>query len=136
MYSSVALSTHTLYCNHDHYPCLEFSHHFILRLRKCAWVGRMPWRRKWQSAVVFLPGKSHWQRSLVGYSPWGYKRVRHDLVSRQQQHHGIKSSGGISLRLILLETTRKITSRFSNLLSFFLRSTKQIQHTNSGNVMS
>ena len=31
------------------------------------------WRRKWQSTAVFLPGKSHGQRSLVGYSPWGHK---------------------------------------------------------------
>ena len=32
-------------------------------------------RRKWQTTPVFLPGKSHGQRSLVGYSPWGHKRV-------------------------------------------------------------
>ena len=31
------------------------------------------WRRKWQPTAVFLPGKSHEQRSLVGYSPWGPK---------------------------------------------------------------
>ena len=31
------------------------------------------WRRKWQSTPVFLPGKSHGQRNLVGYSPWGRK---------------------------------------------------------------
>ena len=30
------------------------------------------WRREWQSTPVFLPGESHGQRSLVGYSPWGY----------------------------------------------------------------
>ena len=30
-----------------------------------------PWRRKWQSTPVLLPGKSHGQRSLVSYSPWG-----------------------------------------------------------------
>ena len=33
-------------------------------------VGKTPWRRKWQLSPVFLPGKSHEQRSLVGYSPW------------------------------------------------------------------
>ena len=33
----------------------------------------IPWRRKWQSTPVLLPGKSHGQRSLVGYSPWGHK---------------------------------------------------------------
>ena len=31
------------------------------------------WRRKWQPTLVFLPGESHGQRSLVGYSPWGCK---------------------------------------------------------------
>ena len=33
------------------------------------WVGKIPWRRKWQPTPVFLPGKSHGQRSLGGYSP-------------------------------------------------------------------
>ena len=42
-----------------------------------AWVGKIPWRRKWQLTPVFLPGKFHGQRSLVDYSPWNC-RVRHD----------------------------------------------------------
>ena len=33
------------------------------------WVGKTPWRRKQQPTPVFLPGESHGQRSLVGYSP-------------------------------------------------------------------
>ena len=33
------------------------------------WVGKIPWRRAWQSTPVFLPGESHGQRNLVGYSP-------------------------------------------------------------------
>ena len=37
------------------------------------WVGKIPWRRKWQINPVFLPGKSRGQRSLAGYSPWGHK---------------------------------------------------------------
>ena len=37
------------------------------------WVGKILWRRKWQSIPVLLPGKSHGQRSLVGYSLWGRK---------------------------------------------------------------
>ena len=39
------------------------------------WIGKIPWRRKWQSTPVILPGKSHGQRSLVGYSPWGRKEL-------------------------------------------------------------
>ena len=36
-------------------------------------IGKIPWRRKWQSTPVLLPGKSHGQRSLVGYRPQGHK---------------------------------------------------------------
>ena len=35
------------------------------------WVRKIPWRRAWQPTPVFLPGESHGQRGLVGYSPWG-----------------------------------------------------------------
>ena len=42
----------------------------------------MPWRRKWQPIPVFLPGKSHGQRSLVGYNPWD-RRIGHSLVTKQ-----------------------------------------------------
>ena len=35
--------------------------------------GRFPWRREWQPTPVFLPGKSHGQRSLVGHSLWGHR---------------------------------------------------------------
>ena len=38
-----------------------------------SWVRKIPWRRKWQPIAVFLPGKSHGQRSVVGYRPWGSK---------------------------------------------------------------
>ena len=41
------------------------------RVRSLGWED--PWRRKWQSTPVLLPGKSHGQRSVVGYSPWGRK---------------------------------------------------------------
>jgi len=37
------------------------------------WIGKIPWRRKWQPGPVFLPEKFHGQRSLVGYSPWCFK---------------------------------------------------------------
>ena len=33
-------------------------------------VGKIPWRREWQPAAIFLPGESHGQRNLAGYSPW------------------------------------------------------------------
>ena len=39
------------------------------------WVRKIPWRREWQTALVFLPGESHGQRILVGYSPWDCKEL-------------------------------------------------------------
>ena len=47
-------------------------------------VRKIPWRRKWQPTLVFLPGKSHEQRTLVGYNPWSHKGVGHDLATKQQ----------------------------------------------------
>ena len=44
----------------------------IKRLRFHPWVGKIPWRRAWQSTPVSLPGESHGQRSLAGYSPLGH----------------------------------------------------------------
>ena len=37
------------------------------------WLGKIPWRKKWQPTPVFLPRKLHRQMSLVSYSPWDYK---------------------------------------------------------------
>ena len=39
------------------------------------WVRKISWRRAWQPTPVFLPGESHGQRSLVGYSPWGHREL-------------------------------------------------------------
>ena len=49
--------------------------------RKCKrhgfdlWFRKILWRRAWLPTPVFLPGESHGQRSLVGYSPWGHKEL-------------------------------------------------------------
>ena len=45
-----------------------------LQCRRCRfdpWVGKIPWRRKWQPTPAVVPGKPCGQRSPVGYSPWG-----------------------------------------------------------------
>ena len=69
------------------------------RLRFHPQVGKIPWRRGWQPAPVFLPGESHGHRSLAGYSPWGHKEsdttertcirgfppVRNDLLAKAEQ---------------------------------------------------
>ena len=47
-----------------------------MRHKRCGftpWVGKIPRRSEWQPTPVFLPGKFHGQRSLVGYSPGGCK---------------------------------------------------------------
>ena len=43
------------------------------------WVRKMPWRRAWLPSPVFLPGDSHGQRSLAGYSPWGCNKHNKEL---------------------------------------------------------
>ena len=48
------------------------------------WVGKIHWRRKWQHTPVFFQGKSHGQRSLVGYGPWGHKEW--DMTERLSMH--------------------------------------------------
>ena len=49
----------------------------------------MPWRREWQPTPGFLPGESHGQRSLVGYSPWG--RTESDMTERLTLYYGSPS---------------------------------------------
>ena len=49
--------------------CLQYR-----RPRFNTWVGKFPWRRKWQPTPVFLPEEFHGQRSLAGYSPLGCKK--------------------------------------------------------------
>ena len=59
------------------------------RNKRCGfdpWVGKIPWRRKWQPTLVFLPGEPHGRRSLAGYSPWSHKRVGHDLSNLAHRH--------------------------------------------------
>ena len=49
-------------------------------------VGKIPWRREWQPIPVFLPGESHEEKSLEGYSPWRHKELdvteQHDTFSK------------------------------------------------------
>ena len=48
------------------------------RYKRCGFdsgAAKNPWSRKWQPTPVFLHGKFHGQRSLVGYSPWGHKEL-------------------------------------------------------------
>ena len=63
------------------------------------WVRKIPWRRKWQPIPVFLPGKSQGQKGLVGYSPWGPKRVGHNLETKTTTYIKLTLKLFLSLKL-------------------------------------
>ena len=48
------------------------------------WAEKIPWRRKWQPTAVLMPGESHGQSSLVGYSSQGCKEL--DTTERLHVH--------------------------------------------------
>ena len=48
------------------------------------WVGKIPWSRKWQPTPVFLAGKFHGQRSMLGYHTWGCKES--DITKQLSTH--------------------------------------------------
>ena len=69
-------------------------HNNIGYVKRCGfdpWVGKILWSRKGQPTPVFLPGKLHGQRNLVGYSAWGCKELdgtehKHRLSMAADQH--------------------------------------------------
>ena len=69
------------------------------RCRFNPWVRKIPWSRKWQTTPVFLPGKFHGQRSLTGYSPWGWK----ELDTTEQWHPSCAWDYGLSITRIILQ---------------------------------
>ena len=56
------------------------------------WVGKMPWRRKWQPSPAFSPGEPLGQRSLVGYSAWGRKEL---YVTKPMYMYTLTRHGGM-----------------------------------------
>ena len=50
------------------------------------WIGNIPWRRAQQPTQVFLPGASHRQRSLVGYSLEGSKESDRTKVTKHARN--------------------------------------------------
>ena len=51
------------------------------------WVRKIPCRREWLPTPVFLPGESHGQRNLVGYSPLGGKESDTTAVTLHTHTH-------------------------------------------------
>ena len=71
--------------------CLQCRRH-----RRCKldlWVGKIPWRRKWQPTPGSFPGKFQGQRSLVDYSLWGCKESDMTEHTRKiTQHTSVEKS--------------------------------------------
>ena len=57
------------------------------------WVRKIPWKRKWQPTPVFLPGKSHGQRSLAGHSPWGPQKSQTRTTAQWLAHSRHRVNG-------------------------------------------
>ena len=64
-----------------------------LTFHKLCGTAKVFWRMKWQPIPVFLPGKFHGQRSLVGPSPWGHKES--DTTEQLSTTIILKSANGV-----------------------------------------
>ena len=58
------------------------------------WVEKIPWKRSWQHTPVFLPGKSHEQKRLIGYNPWGHKEL--DMIEHPEEGEGLQDAAAES----------------------------------------
>ena len=115
------------------------------RLGVILWVGKIPWRRAWQSTPVILPGESHGQRNLVGYSPQGLKEsdtmeatehvCTHRLENPNIQHGmGPTSSGWdtfVEEGRREMGNTKRISSWISLLYSEFKKHINMMLYQNS-----
>ena len=108
--------------------CLDYAGLYPYQCRRHGfhpWIGTIPWRRKWLHISVFLPGKSHGQRSLVGYGPWGY--IELDMTQQVRTHAPLRDhvciirqpnqpepiGGGTRPQLSYCPTNAQIHGRFS-----------------------
>ena len=69
------------------------------RCRFHSWVGKVPWRQKWQPTPVFLPGESPWTEEPGGLPSMGSQRVGHNLATKSAppQPLGGRYKGKLSL---------------------------------------
>ena len=61
------------------------------------WSRKLTWRKAWQPTAVLLPGESHGQRSLEGYSPWGHTESDTTEVAKQQQQGHLGWEAGVDM---------------------------------------
>ena len=94
------------------------------RRKRCEfdpWVGKIPWRRKWQPIPVFLPGKSHAQWHLAGYNLYVCKES--DTTDWTTEHaQVIKVTNTRSLRTCWVKNTDRWISinPFSHVWNYLL----------------
>jgi len=79
------------------------------------WVGKILWRRQWQLTPVFLLGKFHGQRSLVGYSPRGHKDS--DMAEYTHMHSHPYMTTGKTIALTIQTFVSEVPSLLFNSLS-------------------
>ena len=66
------------------------------------WVRKILWRRKWQPTPVFLPGESHGQKSMVGYSPRGHKELMYAYMCVLDETWSWKGIGNVWKNMYVL----------------------------------
>ena len=76
-----------------------------------SWIGKIPWRKKWQLTSAFLPEEFHGQRTLVGYSAWGHK------VLTTFSHSHLYLTTGKNIALTVWAFINKAISLLFNMLS-------------------
>ena len=81
------------------FPCDSDGKESCGRCRFNPWVGKVPWRREWQSTSIFLPGEFHGQKSLVGYIPWDRK----ELDMTEQLTLSLSSSVDYKFKILLCD---------------------------------
>ena len=89
------------------------------------WVQSLGWEdpleKETATTPVFLSGKSHGQRSLVGYSPWGHKGVGHHLTTKQQDRlqlsEMVRGRGSKEMKCLLVFGLEQSLNRYNALTS-------------------
>ena len=82
-----------------------------------------PWRRKWQPILVFLPGKSHGERSLAGYRPWGLAQRTAERLSLFTAIITVRVTIPVITTVVLLVTLtlcHEMRETFTYIISFNL----------------
>ena len=77
-------------------------------------IRKIPWRRKWQSAPIFLPGKFHGQKTLVGSSLWDYKLDTSEHTHTHTHTHTRTHTHTLVLQLFSVWKDPVLKSRRSN----------------------